>query len=386
MSIVNMSPSNQPTDGTRTIIASRRKLLQSSVGASSLLLAGCLGGGGDGDGEDGDADMDQGTTVSGTNEGGDDGTPTGRVTMLTNPPGTIGEQLGNGLMSFLTQNTGLTGSAQAGTGSTQNIAQTMRGEADMTMAVTTMTVDGYERNEPFDSDFPHKPLQLTSLYDLRLAPVCKIQDDYQFVSDLSGEPLATGPEAASFLPTMERAFNVAMDDVSLVHQAPNDMASQLAADQVKATLHMNIFGSVIPSFAQQIGANNDLRLLGWTEENMNNIRDNPDINHVMQSNSLYEEENQVDEFVMDGETFIVVTNYNLLSHSGVSQEVVYTAMNTWFQQRTELPEVHGAFNVWTNADFWPSLVDSRLPFHPGAAQVLKENDLWRDDFQEGALD
>lgn len=306
--------------------------------------------------------------------------------MLTNPPGTIGEQLGNGLMSYVTQNTGLTGSAQAGTGSIQNIAQTMRGEAEMTMAVTTMTVNGYERNEPFDSDFPHDPLQMTSLYDLRFGIVCKVQDDFQYVSDLSGQPFATGPEAASFLPTLKRAFSQVMDEFKPVHQAPNDMPSQLAADQVKASLHMNIFGAAIPSFAQQIAASNDLRLLGWTEENMQTIRDDPDVNFVMQPNSLYEEQDQIDEFVMEGETFMVVTNYNLIAHSGVPQDVVYTAMNTWFQGRDELPDVHGAFNAWTNADFWPSLVDTRLPFHPGAAQVLRENDLWQSDFQEGSLD
>lgn len=367
----------------------RRRVLLGTAGAGSLLIAGCSGGGDGGGGDGGDGGGGDGGGDGGSSDGGSgggDGGPSGRVTMLTNPPGTIGEQLGNGLMSFLTQNTDMTGSAQSGTGSIQNIAQTMRGEAEMTMAVTTMTVDGFKRNDPFNADLPHDPLQLTSLYDLRLAVVCKVQDDFQYVSDLSGQPFATGPEAASFLPTLERAFGQVMDEFNPVHQAPNDMPSQLAADQVKASLHMNIFGSAIPSFAQQIAASNDLRLLGWKEEDLQKIKDNPDINWANTPNSFYKDQDQIDEFVMEGETFMVVTNYNLISHSGVSKEVVYTAMNSWFQNREQLPEIHGAFNAWTNADFWPSLVDTRLPFHPGAAKVLKENDLWQDDFQEGNLD
>lgn len=378
-----MTSDNASRDGRGTFEnVRRRRFLAGSAGAGTLMLAGCLGD----DGTDDDTGDDTGDTTDDDGDG-DNGDPDGeRVTMITNPSGTIGEQLGNGLMSYLSQNSGYTGNAQAGTGSIAAIAQVMRGEAELTMAVTTMTVDGYNRNEPFDDDFEYDPLQMTSLYDLRLAVVCKVDDDYQYVSDLDGEPWATGPEAASFLPTLERGYSLIMDDFNAVHQAPNDMGSQLAADQVKAAMHMNIFGGSIPSFAQEIAARNDLRLLGWQDDEMALIEDDPDVNSVTTANQFYEEENQIDEFVMEDETFMLVTNYHLLAHSGVSESVVYDAMNTWFQGRDELPDVHAAFGAWTNEDFWPSLVDTRLPFHPGAAEVLRENDLWHDDFEEGSLD
>lgn len=382
---------NRPSSDSSTI--RRRRFLVGSAGAGSLLLAGCSGGGdgGDGGGEDGGSDGGDGGGDGGNGDSdagdgdsnGGSGGPSGRVTMLTAPPGTQGNAMGNAMMSLLTQETDLEGSAQAGSGSTQNVIQVMRGEAELSRGVTSLLYSAYQREEPVDVETEYDPLQLTSHQYLRLFAVAKAGSDYEYVSDLSGQPFGVGPQAASFQFALSSHFETAMDDYTPSFQAPNDMAPQLAADNLDATIVMNANGAV-PSFAQQIIARNDVRLLGWREETMAEIRDDPDLNSFMQPNSFWEEQG-VSEFTMDGETFVPAVNYSMISSGATSQEVVYTFLNTMFQNRDQLPELNAGFAPWTEASFWNQLCDPRIPFHPGAAQLLRENDLWQDDFQEAEI-
>lgn len=363
----------------RSKLVSRRRFLAGSAGTSTVLLAGCMGG--DGDGGDGGGG-DGGSGDDGGGDGGDGGDgdgPSGRVTALTTPEGSAGHVMGNGLMSLISQETDLTGSAQAGTGSQANIAAIMNGDADFSWGVSQILWDAYEGNEPFDQeDFEYQPLQLHTFYNVVVGIGAKTSSDYQYISDLEGRPIAVGPRETSFYPVLEAFLTTILDDYNPVYQAPPDIASQLAADNVDAAIILSLGSGDLPSWTQETVNTNDIRMLGVRDENVQSIRDNPAATSVMQSNDFW---SGVQEYTTEGETLIVSTNYNAISSMATSEDVIYTVMRTAWDNRDGLTDVHPAFQIWQEDENWVELCDPRLPFHPGAAQFLQEEDLWRDDFQ-----
>ncbi|MGQ4556823.1 TAXI family TRAP transporter solute-binding subunit [Halobellus sp. GM3] len=351
-----------------------------SAGLGSVFLAGCSSGssgnnqsGGDSDGSDGGGGSDGSSDTTTTS-----GSSSNRVTMLTSPPGTLGNAMGNGMMSLFSQETEYSGSASAGSGSIQNIVEVMRGEADLSRGVTSVLWAAYNGEDPVNVDAEYQPLQLISHQYLRAALVCKTSDDFEYVSDLSGSPVARGPQAASFQPALDLAYNAVMDDHNDAYQAPNEMAPALAAGNVKASIIMNTNGAM-PSFAQEVASRSSTRLLGWKEENIQQIRDMDNVTGVMQANDFWD---GVDEFVMSPDTFMPSVNYSMISSAATSSEVVYTFLDTIFSNRDGLPDIHAGFGPWTDEEWYTRLVDPRIPFHPGAAEFLRDNDLWSDDFQE----
>lgn len=238
---------NNPPQGRRTSskIFSRRNLLASSIGAGSLLLAGCLGDDADDDGADeGDDHADD----------GDDGeeAPGGDVLMLTTPEGTAGHAMGNGMMSLLTQETNYRGSAQSGTGTQANISQIMTGGADIASGTTPVVHDAYARNPPYDEvDAEHDPLQLWSFYVVLISTMAREGEGYEYVSDLSGDPIAVGPRETSFYPILSEFYQEAIDDYQPVYQAPPDISAELAAGNVSGAICL-IAGGQVVSWAHEV--------------------------------------------------------------------------------------------------------------------------------------
>mgnify|MGYP000536494869 CR=1 FL=1 len=372
---------DERSDTKRVSSANRRRFLLASAGAGSLFLAGCSGDGGDGSSDGGDGSSDGG---DGSSDGGSDtttasGGPSGRVTMLTSPPGTAGNAMGNAMMSLLTQKTDLEGSASAGNGSIQNVVQVMRGEANISRGVTTLLESAFNHEKPVDVETEYQPLQLFSHQVLRLPIVVRTGSDYQYYSDLSGVKVARGPQPASFQPTLDSAFNAIIEDHQAAYQAPNQMAPALAAGNVGASIIMDANGAM-PSFAQEIAARNDLRMLGVKEENQTTLKESGDVTTSVFSNDNWGD--AVDEFVMEGETFMPVVHYSMISSAATSADVVYTFCQTMYENRKQLPDMYAGFGPWTETEWYNSIVTPDVPFHPGAAKFLKENDLWKDEFQE----
>jgi len=358
---------------TRKEAVKRRKFLTTSGMVATALFAGCAGG----DGSDGSGGGD-----GSDGSGGGDGGPSGRVTLLTTPSGTAGYSMGNAMASLLSEDTDLTGSSSAGSGSGQNVVQVMRGEADITRAVTPLLVKAYNREEPMDMETEYKPLQLFSHLTLRLPLAVQTSSDFEYYEDLSGVNVARAPQAASFQPALDRAYGSIIENHQPVYQSPNEMGATLAAGNVQSAVLMNTNG-LIPSFSEEIAARNNLRLLGIKEENQATLRDNDNIDTTVYPNENYQE--VVDEFVMEEESFMPVVNYAMISSGATSEEVVYTFCNTIYDNQEQLPEAHPAFSPWTEKEWYTKLVDPRLPFHPGAEQFLKEKGLWEDEFKQADM-
>jgi len=389
--MVDRGSFNQATDRS---VVNRRRFLLASAGVGTVALAGCAGGG-DGGGNEaggetdtagdeggGDEEMESGDGEDGTEMESGDGGSGARVTMLTSPPGTAGNSMGNVMMSLLTQETDLEGSASAGSGSIQNVVQVMRGEANISRGVTSLLVKAFNSEEPVDVDTEYRPLQLFSHQILRLPLVVKAGSDYQYYSDLSGVQVARGPQPASFQPALGRALETMIDDHQAAYQSPGQMAPALAAGNVGASVIMDANGAM-PSFAQEIASRNDLRMLGITEENRTALEERDDVSTATLPNEDWGD--AVDEFVMESETFMPTVNYSMISSGATDAETVYTFCNTVFQNRETLPDQFAGFAPWTEADWYPSLCVPEVPFHPGAAQFLRENDLWHDEFQEAEI-
>jgi TRAP-type uncharacterized transport system substrate-binding protein len=93
----------------------------------------------------------------------------------------------------------------------------------------------------------------------------------------------------------------------------------------------------------------------------------------------------VAEFTADSESFIVTANYVMWTSDAVSEETIYTLLKTNYDNRQALGEAHAAFRLWSDDDWYPSLMTTEVPVHPGAVRFLKEIDAWNDDFTEGSI-
>ncbi|MGQ4557331.1 TAXI family TRAP transporter solute-binding subunit [Halobellus sp. GM3] len=378
-----MSDKNMPTaEKKHHQKTSRRKYLASVGGTGLALIAGCSGtGGGNGNGENDGSGSEGTTTTSGTSDGNNG---SNSITITTPAQGTLAATMGTGMATTMVQNSDYQASSQPSTGGSQAMTVMLNGEAELSQAPPYTILDIMNSRNQFEGvDLKYKPLQVMSLYWARFMMLARTTLDYQMLSDLDGKKLAFGETSTSFIPGMEKIFGELYENPNFAYMGVNQLSSALSSGNIQMTGQVSVNG-LSPSYSQQIVTENSTRALGWSDKAIQTVKDDPNITLVMGENSA-EPWNKIDEFVMDGKTPVMSHDFVTVSSDNVSPQVVNDFLTTIWEQKDSLPDIHPAFNEYTNGEYWADLLHPDIPIHPGAATFLKDHDLWKDEFTEGSI-
>jgi TRAP transporter TAXI family solute receptor len=375
----------------------RRTVLKGIGGASTAgVLAGCSGGsGGGGTGDGSDGSDGGGGDGGGGGDSGDDGGDGGdsptetsssggslntEFTFATPGQSTTAYAMASGMSPVIQSESPLTMQAKPTSGSTQAMLQMLNGEVALSDGTDLAGLDAVNGEGDFSGAEGGHPLTaIHSYYWLYFGFLVPTSSDAEYVSDLAGEPVTVGPTGPSFVSYVERALKMAIPEEELDLQYVNfpNWGSNMSSGRLTMAPYLNVAG-VAPSYVQQVLSQNDVRMLGWKEENVQRFRESKRMSGAYYGNDNSEYAD-VSEFTSQDETFQVAVQYLWYANDMVNEATVYELLTTLADSREDLETVHSAFGIWQDLEFWPQHFRQEIPIHPGAAKFYKEHDLWNDD-------
>lgn len=341
---------------------SRRSVLVASAGVGLTAgLAGCL---------------DQ---IPG---GGSDTQSKTEFTFSAGPSDAMAFAMGNQIASTLKQSSEYTMHVTSNAGE-QIVVNLLKGDAELSYSSVFMALDVVNRRGAFSEiEINHEPMHLTSFYSIDIGLLAKTSSDVEYMSDLSGKTIAPGPSGAAYWDPVDYSLSNFVDGFQkdYEHSSVSQFSSYLSSGRALAVGGPYNINGIIPGYIQQIHSQNDTRLLTWTEDSIEAIRDDPRISGRRISNDKLGDAN---EFVTSPDTFLSSLRYNLWGSDLLPEQSAYDLLKTVWEARANLPDAHAGFNPWTEGEFWTSNFSPEIPVHPGAAEFLKEKDLWSDEYTVG---
>lgn len=338
----------------RNAIMNRRQVLK-TLGASGMVAsAGCLGGG----------------------EGGGN-----QFTLISGPEGVLLYGVGSSMSATLRQHSDYVVNVQGGP-SGQAMAELVQGNNELAAASAYLvqnTVEGKGRWEDIPID--HEPMQLMTMMDQRTAAVTKTNTDIQNYEDLGGTQVGLGPAGASYNDPWKEAINTITDggEIEFTPTEASQEASAISADRVDAQvipIHVNRLN---PSHVNPVYVENDVRLLSYTEENANTVREEVGIGVDATPND--ELPDNIAEFTSDPETFLTRSRYSLLGSDQISTDAAYEMMTALWENNGHFVEGHAGAQVFSELEYWLTTIVPEIPVHPGAAEFFQEHDVWSDEYE-----
>jgi len=382
----------------------RREAIKYLGGVASMTaLAGCSGGsdGGDGGGSDGgdgggsDGSGDGASDGSGDGGGGSDGgdgssggsTPETQSSfrLISGPQNGVTFLMHNAAAGVLDRETDLGLDVVSGT-SGESMVRLVRGDSDLAFGTTEVGLDALNREDQFSEvQFDHDLYQVSTQTTLIEPIVVPTDSDYQTWSDLEGAKIATGPQGSTYQAYYQAALDLILGEgnYELVYQGVTEIAQEFSANRVDAAGGPGIVSGLTPGFMQQLYSDNDIRLLGLTDESEQAIRDHGWLGLQTLPNDQFGD--SIEAYTDDSETTTVRVDYCHYSTDKVSEESVYNLLNALWNNRDALVDAHEAWRVFEDDQHWTISLHPEIPVHPGAVRFLKEVDLWSDDLTAGSF-
>jgi TRAP-type uncharacterized transport system substrate-binding protein len=228
-------------------------------------------------------------------------------------------------------------------------------------------------------------MQVMSYYYIAVGLVVDAATDMQNYAALAGDPITVGSKDFSFFQPLHKSLtNYVMSEDDFVHRnyKLTQLGSALSSGDVTAAGGPLYINTLTPSYVQKLYSENDTRLLSFTDDVKQKIKDDPRIQTRTVANDAF---GAISEFTAEDETFIPSANFVWFASDKMSTETVYNLLSTIWENKSSLPEAHAGFGPWTDAEFWTDHLVPQIPVHPGSAKFLKEHDLWRDELEVGEL-
>ena len=315
------------------------------------LLAACGGGGGGAD--------------------ADDGTPSRMyLSVGTAPPGGAFFVVGSALAEVINENgasEGYSVTAEATSGSQENIRRLATGELDFSLSNAAITYFAVRGAEGWDRAYPVRSV-------MTLAPnvamfVTQTGSGIERLADLSGRRVTVGPAGAGFeyfvAPLLE-AHGVTYEDFSPLNatqQAAVDMLTDGSADAA-------FLGGAVPTASiTQAAASMDVQFLPFGDaEKQQLTSDFVFFRPATIPAGTYR--NQTEAF-----NGLDVGSMHLITSADVPDDLVYNVTKLLYENRESVVEKHAAGRAIN-----PNNVvrDTGTEFHPGAIRFYREIGIWTE--------
>ena len=318
------------------------------VGLMGVTLAAACGGGG------GDAD---------------DSAPSRQfLSVGTAPPGGAFFVVGSALAEVLNEFGGEFGwstTAEATSGSQENIRRLDSGELDFAMSNAAVTYFAVRGGEGWDKAYPMRTV-------MTLAPnvalfITRAGSDVETIADLRGNRVGVGPAGAGFeffVGPLLGAHGLTYDDFSPLN-ATQSGAVDLIADGSAAAVFVG--GAVPTASITQASASQDIHFIPFDDDAKQQLVDE----------YLFFNPATIPAGTYRGQTEpfegLDVGSMHLIASAAADEEFVYNVTKTLYEQRERVVEKHAAGRAIN-----PNNVvrDTGTEFHPGAVRFYREIGIW----------
>ena len=325
------------------------RVIRITVAVLSVALLGACGGGGD----------------------AGDGSPSRRfLSFGTAPPGGAFFVVGSALAEVVNENgasEGYSVTAEATSGSQENIRRLATGELDFSLSNAAITYFAVRGAEGWDREYPVRSV-------MTLAPnvamfVTQTGSGIERLADLSGRRVTVGPAGAGFeyfiAPLLE-AHGVTYEDFSPLNatqQAAVDMLTDGSADAA-------FLGGAVPTASiTQAAASMDISFLPFGDTEKQQLT-NDFVFFAPATIPAGTYRNQTEAF--DG---LDVGSMHLITSADAPDDLVYNVTKLLYENRERVVEKHAAGRAINSNNV---VRDTGTEFHPGAIRFYREIGIWTE--------
>lgn len=321
--------------------------------AIGVVLVACGDSGVDGESNDADTDS-EGGSVEEILDGE-------FVTILTGGSSGVYYPLGGNLADMF-QNLGANANSQSTAASAANATTLNQGDAEIGFAMGDTAADAYEGVDSFEEQGAQENIRsLASMYPNYLQIVATEDSGVETVEDLAGKNVAVGAPASGTEISAQRvldAYDMSYDDIN------EDFLS--FSEGVEGIQNGNIDAVVISSGLPNAGVlelqtTQDIVVVEIDEDTVLGMQeDYPAFFPATVPQDVYDLEEDVPT---------IAVNNVLLTHSDVSDDIVYAMTKAIFENIDQLRDAHNAAQDFTLEE---ALDNLPAPLHPGAERYFEE--------------
>ncbi len=304
----------------------------------------------------------------GGGEGGDAAPERVFLSMGTAPPGGAFFVVGSALAEVLNEfgaGFGWNATAEATSGSQENIRRLDTGELDFAMSNAAITYFAVRGGDGWEKAYPMRTV-------MTLAPnvalfISPDGSGVETIADLRGERVGVGPAGAGFeyfVGPLLGAHGLTYDDFSPLN-ATQSGAVDLIADGSAAAVFVG--GAVPTASITQASASQDIHFIPFDDDARQRLVDE----------YLFFRPATIPAGTYRGqdEPFegLDVGSMHLITSAAVSDDLVYDVTKTLFEQRESVVEKHAAGRAINPGNV---VRDTGTEFHPGAIRFYREIGIW----------
>jgi len=300
--------------------------------------------------------------------GGEGGGVKKFISIGTAPPGGAFFVVGGAIAQTVNENGGDTGwevSAEATSGTQENIRRLDSGELDFALANAAISYFAARGEGDWDKSYPVRSV-------MTLAPnialfITPQSSGVKTIADLKGKRVVIGPAGAGFEYFVEpilAAHGVAFSDFTPLYNTQAGAVDLLADGSAAAAF---LGGAVPTASIAQACASQDIHFVPFDEPARQKlIQDYPFFNEAVIKAEVYR--GQTEPF-----QGLNVGSMQLITHETVSEETVYQFTKSLYENRLEVVEKHPAGKAINPQNI---VRNTGIPFHPGAIRYFKEIGIW----------
>ena len=305
-----------------------------------------------------------------SNDGSDNGAEPSRVflSLGTAPPGGAFFVVGSALAEVLNEfgeGFGWSTTAEATSGSQENIRRLDSGEMDFAMSNAAITYFAVRGSEGWDKAYPMRTV-------MTLAPnvalfISPSGSGVETIADLRGNRVSVGPAGAGFeyfVGPLLAAHGITYEDFTPLN-ATQSGAVDLLADGSAAAVFVG--GAVPTASITQASASQDIHFIPFDEEARQRLIEEY---LFFRPATIPAETYRGQAAAFEG---LDVGSMHLITSAGVDEELVYNVTKTLYEQRESVIEKHAAGRAINPNNV---IRDTGTQFHPGAIRFYQEIGLW----------
>jgi len=298
-----------------------------------------------------------------------------RLEIVTLPAGSVAHGAASGIAGVVSQKTDLRILAVPFAGPQVVVPQVDAGQSAFTLINVFDTHNAYTGQAP-DYKQAHRNLRLVSVgYENTGAPLVRIADNITTAADLKGKRAAgvysahrtCNAVATAVLANMGMSWN----DVRTV---PVTSVVPGIAALGEGRVDVTPCGALNMGIIREINVKTPVRFLPIdpSPEAMERARE-----HFVGMRAK-EFKKGVTEGVIE-DMHIFVYDFYMLSHAGLSDEIVYTMVKGIWDNLPEIQKTHGALRTWQRETM--ASADVTAPYHDGAVRFFKEAGVWTEEME-----
>lgn len=232
----------------------------------------------------------------------------------------------------------------------------------------------------------HKPQHTVAWGDLNFYYVTYEGSGIEDLSEdsLAGATVGTGPAGATRTaldPLLSAGVDRDVFDEENIGftQAP----AGLRSGRIDLIINWTVSGLSVPSWQQQLVADDGIRIVPYTDAQIETVADTqPFLVVENDAADFYEDPETVGEF-LDGTTFRTGgLTYYMATTGQVSPDVVYEITNTLLERHETVQEFSAGLEIFTPT-YSIDRLEPTAPVHPGAVRAYQDRGVWDDTLTVG---